>query len=99
VQEPDVHTGRPGEATEPGGCVSAQQYEFRVSGRLSRRAREAISDTFAGLSVRHAPPETIIYGPVRDESHLHGVLALIQSLGLHVVLVHQVRCPHPHEPA
>ncbi|WP_456931415.1 hypothetical protein [Geodermatophilus sp. SYSU D00079] len=38
-----------------------------------------------------APSETIIYGEVVDEAHLHGVLALIQDLGLHVVSVHEVK--------
>ncbi|WP_275585796.1 hypothetical protein [Geodermatophilus sabuli] len=38
-----------------------------------------------------APPETIIYGEVIDEAHLHGMLALIQDLGLHVVSVHEVK--------
>jgi hypothetical protein len=36
-----------------------------------------------------APPETIIVGEVTDEAHLHGVLALIQDLGLHVVAVYE----------
>ena len=37
-----------------------------------------------------APPETIIRGEVLDESHLHGVLAMIRTLGLHVVSVQEV---------
>lgn len=61
-------------------------YEFRVAGLLSERARAAFPD----MSVSHAPPETIILGDVEDESHLHGVLAMIQNLGLRVVSVHQV---------
>jgi hypothetical protein len=76
--------------------VSEQRYEFRVTGRLSQRTQDALADTFSGLTVRHAPPETIIYGPV-DDSHLHGVLALIQSLGLHVVSVHRAPDPPPDE--
>jgi hypothetical protein len=67
--------------------VSTQRYEFRVTGRLS----EGTVGAFDGMTVREVPPETVIYGPVVDESHLHGVLALIQSLGLHVVSMHQVR--------
>jgi len=38
-----------------------------------------------------APPETIILGEVIDEAHLHGVLALLQDLGLHVVSLHEVQ--------
>jgi hypothetical protein len=66
--------------------VSPARYEFRVTGRLS----EGTVAAFAGMAVREVPTETVIYGPVVDESHLHGVLALIQSLGLHVVSVQQV---------
>lgn len=65
---------------------SSRRYEFRVAGLLSDRAQGAFPD----MSIRHAPPETIILGEVLDESHLHGVLAVIQDLGLHVVSVHEV---------
>lgn len=64
----------------------SSRYEFRVAGRLSDRTRCAFDD----MVVRDAPPETIVYGEVLDESHLHGVLALIRDLGLHVVSVHEV---------
>lgn len=57
-----------------------------MAGRLSERSRCA----FADMTVQDAPPETIIFGDVVDDSHLHGVLALIQTLGLHVVSVNEV---------
>lgn len=86
--------------------MPARRYEFRVSGRLSERTQGAFTDMF----VRDAPPETIIYGDVVDDSQLHGVLALIQNLGLHVVSVNEVpavpppgdrgsRRPQPNAPA
>ena len=62
------------------------RYEFRVAGRLSEHTREAFPD----MTVLDAPPETIIRGEVIDDSHLHGVLALILNLGLRVVSVNQV---------
>ena len=62
------------------------RYEFRVSGRLSERAQGA----FVDMAVHDAPPETVISGEVVDDAHLHGVLAQIQNLGLHVVSVLQV---------
>jgi hypothetical protein len=62
-------------------------YQFRVAGRPSDRTRGAFPD----MLLVEAPPETIIYGEVIDEAHLHGVLALIQDLGLHVVSVHEVK--------
>jgi hypothetical protein len=58
-----------------------------VAGLVSERTRGA----FPGMTVVDAPPETIILGDVIDESDLHGVLALIQDLGLRVVSVNQVR--------
>jgi hypothetical protein len=54
--------------------VPSRRYEFRVAGRVSERTRGAFPD----MSVVDAPPETIIF-EVIDESHLHGVLALIQT--------------------
>lgn len=65
------------------------RYELRVSGRLSERAKHAFGD-FGELRVVQTPPETIIYGPTVDESHLRGILALLQNLGLHVVSVHRM---------
>jgi hypothetical protein len=66
--------------------VTSQHYEFRISGRLSETSRSAFPD----MTVVEVPPETILHGTVVDESHLHGVLALIQNLGLHVVSVREV---------
>ncbi|SEO61942.1 hypothetical protein [Trujillonella endophytica] len=62
-------------------------YEFRVAGHLSDRTRGAFPD----MVLLEAPPETIISGEVIDEAHLHGVLALLQDLGLHVVSLHEVQ--------
>jgi hypothetical protein len=72
--------------------MSARRYEFRVSGRLSERAQGA----FVDMAVHDAPAETVISGEVVDDAHLHGVLAQIQNLGLHVVSVLQVpSAPEP----
>ncbi len=66
-----------------------REYEFRVSGRLSERARDAVGD-FNDMRVVPAPPETILYGPVTDQAQLHGILTFLESLGLHIVSVHQL---------
>jgi hypothetical protein len=71
--------------------MPARRYEVRVAGRLSARARDA----FVGMDVQPVPPETVITGTVDDGDELHRLLALIQSLGLHVVAVEQV-APAPH---
>ena len=69
--------------------MSSTQYEFRVSGRLSEQARDAVGE-FGELEVVETPPETIIYAESVDESRLHGVLVLLEGLGLHIVSMHQV---------
>ena len=63
-----------------------KRFEFRVRGPLSEDAREALY----GLAVVDAPPETIIFGEVVDESHLHGVLALVRALDLHLISMHEM---------
>jgi hypothetical protein len=63
-----------------------RRYEVRVTGRLSRRARDA----FAGMDVAEVTAETVISGLVHQDEDLHELLARIQSLGLHVVSVQQV---------
>jgi len=69
--------------------VPPQRYEFRVSGRLSERAQHAVGD-FSEVRIVLAPPETIIYGAVTDQAHLHGILTFLENLGLQIVSVHQL---------
>ena len=66
--------------------MPSRRYEFRVAGLVSERSRSAFPD----MVVTDAPPETIIIGEVQDDSHLHGVLAQIRSLGLRVVSMYEV---------
>ena len=63
-----------------------RQYEVRVTGRLSQRARDAL----AGMDVDEVTAETVITGLVHQDEQLHELLAKVQSLGLHVVSVQQV---------
>lgn len=67
----------------------AARYEFRVRGLLSERTRLAVGD-FSEVHIVPAPPETIIYGAVTDQSHLRGFLALLDSLGLQIVSMREV---------
>jgi hypothetical protein len=78
---------RSGTGEPLGGRMTARRFEFRVRGSLSDRTR----DEFYGLAVADAPPETIIFGEVVDESHLHGILALVRSLDLHLISMHEIR--------
>ena len=66
--------------------MTSRRFEFRVKGPLSESARREFYD----LSVTDAPLDTIIYGEVIDESHLHGILALVRLLDLHLISMHEV---------
>lgn len=63
-----------------------RRYEVRVTGRLSQRARDA----FADLEVSEMTAETVLTGVVHRDEQLHDFLAVVQSLGLHVVSVQQL---------
>jgi hypothetical protein len=63
-----------------------RRYEVRVTGRLSQRAWDA----FAGMDVAEVTLETVISGLMHQDEQLHELLAMVQSLGLHVVSVEQV---------
>ncbi|MCU1629091.1 MAG: hypothetical protein JWP64_4040 [Pseudonocardia sp.] len=57
------------------------RYEVCVSGRLSERARGA----FCSLEVQAVPPQTILFGVLRDQSDLHALLTLCSDMGLEVL--------------
>jgi hypothetical protein len=66
--------------------MSDRRYEVRVTGRLSQVARDA----FAGMDLTEVTAETVISGVIHRDEQLHDMLAVVQSLGLHVVSVEQV---------
>jgi hypothetical protein len=66
--------------------MGTTRYEFRVDGRLSEEARNA----FVDMQTSEAPLQTVIHGEVLDESHLHGIIAQCQTLGLTLVSVHPI---------
>ena len=43
-----------------------------------------------GFDVEVEPAETVLRGPVQDQSALHGILGQIESLGLELVEVRRV---------
>lgn len=62
-------------------------YQIRVKGVLN----ENWSDWFDGLSISpQASGETLLTGPVRDQSALHGILVKIRDLGLDLLSVTQI---------
>jgi hypothetical protein len=77
--------------THPGsghGVVSVADstYEIRIKGRVSR----ALLDSFEGMKSDLEPVETVLHGPVRDQSELHGLIDRIQALGLELIEVRKL---------
>jgi hypothetical protein len=69
------------------------QYEIRVRGQLSDRLLSAFPEMYA----RMLDGETVLRGPLPDQSALHGVLARIEALGLELLEVRRARArgrPH-----
>ena len=64
-------------------------YEIRIRGRLS----DSLLAAFEGLTATVEPVETVLHGPVEDQSSLHGVLDRIQSLGLELVEIRRLPTP------
>ena len=61
-------------------------YEIRVRGRISSAALERLE----GLQGGPSGVETVLYGPVRDQAELHGLLDRIKTLGLELVEVRRL---------
>jgi hypothetical protein len=66
--------------------MMTKAYEFRVDGKLSDRAREAFCD----MRIEEASAGATLYCDVIDESHLLGIVAQFQMLGLIVVSARRV---------
>ena len=60
-----------------------EEYEIRVRGRVS----PAMLARFEGMRSQVEPVETVLHGPLKDQAALHGMIALIRSLGLELVEV------------
>jgi hypothetical protein len=71
------------DAVVPG---AVPRYEIRVRGRVSEAALAA----FEGMDADVATTETVLHGPVEDQTGLHGLLDRIQSLGLELVEVRRL---------
>jgi hypothetical protein len=70
-------------------------YEIRIKGRLS----DSLLAAFEGLTATVEPVETVLHGPIQDQSSLHGLLDRIQSLGLELVEIRQLPGPADELPA
>jgi hypothetical protein len=66
--------------------IGGGSYEIRIKGRLS----DSVLAAFEGLTASVEPVETVLHGPVRDQSALHGLMDRIQSLGLELVEIRRL---------
>jgi hypothetical protein len=66
--------------------LETRRYEFRVAQRLSATVVAA----FPELSVTDCPSGTVLFGPMRDDAELHGILSRLQLLGLTILDVHRL---------
>ncbi|MFC3575126.1 hypothetical protein ACFOZ0_17960 [Streptomyces yaanensis] len=57
------------------------RYEIRVDGHMS----DTLTKAFPELEHVLMSGQTVLFGPVLDETHLYGLLTRLQSLGLCVV--------------
>jgi [ribosomal protein S5]-alanine N-acetyltransferase len=78
--------GYPDEEERPDGMVD---YDIRVKGVLDARW----SALFTPLALVALPEETLITGPVQDQSELFGVLLKIRDMGLQLVSVNPTPRP------
>jgi hypothetical protein len=67
--------------------MTAMGYEFRVDGCLPEHERDA----FADLRIEEVPAGLVLRGEVTDGSHLNGILARFEALGLRIVSAEPVR--------
>ena len=61
-------------------------YEIRVRGEQGPR----LADNFPRLKNVPDPSETVLVGPLRDQSELHALLSQVDSLGLELIGVRRV---------
>lgn len=60
---------------------AARVYQVVVRGRLTDRFAASFDD----MAIQPGDHESVIIGPVRDQSHLMGILATVQALGLELL--------------
>ena len=63
-----------------------EHYEIRLKGHID----EHWSEWFDNLTIIHDEDDTILAGPVADQSALHGLLKKVHDLGLRLISVTEV---------
>ena len=63
--------------------MAASRYRIVLRGRLSERFESA----FDGMTLEHGPNRTVLYGDVRDQAQLYGLLDRLQEFGIELLAV------------
>ena len=66
--------------------MSADEYEIRIRGAIG----DAVVERFEEFDIEVEPVQTVLRGPVSDQSALLGLLARIEALGLQLIEIKQV---------
>ena len=74
-----------------GAAVPSSYYEIRVAGVLPP---EALLD-FERLTASVEPVETVVHGPLQDQSALKGLLARLETFGVEVIEVRRLHAGAP----
>ena len=72
--------------TGGGSDMPGDIYEIRVKGRVDSRWFQC----YEGLDVTYQAGDTILSGPIRDQSALHGVLERVRDLNLVLIALRRV---------
>jgi hypothetical protein len=72
--------------TGDGSDMPGNIYELRVKGRVDSRWFQC----YEGLGVTYQAGDTILSGPIRDQSALHGVLERVRDLNLVLISLERV---------
>jgi hypothetical protein len=65
-------------------------YEICVNGRLGRQSSIWFDDMAVTVDEGTMPPRTVIYGRVRDQAALYGLISRARDLGLTLLSVKRV---------
>lgn len=66
--------------------LSTARYEIHIKGRVG----DDLAVVFEGLTAEVLPVETVLHGDIRDQAELHGIIDLVQQLGLELIEVRRL---------
>jgi hypothetical protein len=73
------------------GSARGQAYEFVLRGEIG----DHFGVLFEGMRLERVQGTTVLTGPVRDQSHLHGLIERFQEVGIELVSVNPVKGTAP----